>query len=40
MGKRNVGYDFIRIFAIFLVVVIHANVAYLGKIKDKQVGMP
>ena len=31
MGKRNVGYDFIRIFAIFLVVVIHANVAYLAE---------
>lgn len=31
MEKRNVGYDFIRIVAIFLVVVIHANVAYLGE---------
>lgn len=29
MGKRNVGYDFIKIFAIFLVVANHANVAYL-----------
>ena len=35
MEKRNVGYDFIRIFAIFLVVIIHANVAYLAENQGK-----
>lgn len=30
MVKRNVGYDVIRILSIFLVVVIHSNVAYLA----------
>lgn len=30
MQKRNVGYDFIKTIAIFLVVIIHSNVAYLG----------
>ena len=30
MKKRNVGFDFIRILSIFLVVVIHSNVAYLA----------
>lgn len=30
MKTRNVGYDFIKTLAIFLVVIIHANVAYLG----------
>jgi surface polysaccharide O-acyltransferase-like enzyme len=31
MKQRTIGYDFIRIIAIFLVVVIHSNVAYLGQ---------
>ncbi len=35
MEKRNVGYDFVRIFAIFLVVMIHANVAYLAENQGK-----
>ena len=31
MLKRNVGYDFIKIFAVFLVVANHASVAFLGE---------
>ena len=30
MKERNVGYDLIRIIAIFLVVAIHGNVVYLS----------